>query len=80
MSGDNNYGKKALLSEETGSDRKRILVVDDDRFFRVFLEQALRERFAVSSAASGLEALEGFASEPPDLIVLDDEMAEMDGF
>ena len=80
MSGDNNYGKKALLSEETGSDRKRILVVDDDRFFRVFLEQTLRERFAVSSAASGLEALEGFAAEPPDLIVLDVEMAEMDGF
>ncbi len=60
--------------------RKRILVVDDDRFFRVFLEKALSTTFSVSCADSGEAALAAFANAPPDLVVLDVEMPDMNGF
>ncbi|MDY0391801.1 MAG: response regulator transcription factor [Candidatus Bipolaricaulis sp.] len=59
---------------------KRILVVDDDpwvrKLVRGYLEQA---GFAVTVAASGGEALAEFTAHPPDLVVLDLMLPEMDG-
>jgi len=44
------------------------------------LASVLRDEFAVSVASSGREALELAAREPPDLLLLDILMPEMDGF
>jgi two-component system KDP operon response regulator KdpE len=61
--------------------KQNVLVVDDDprllRLVRVNLERA---GYTVSSATSGAAALDQFAAEPPDAIVLDITMPGMDGF
>lgn len=59
----------------------RILVVDDTAQNRRLMEAVLTPLgHAVSSAASGPEALEMIAADPPDLVLLDVVMPEMDGY
>lgn len=59
----------------------RVLLVDDDGVARLLTASALAERgFMVIEAASGEAALALFASERPDIVVLDALMPEMDGF
>jgi PAS domain S-box-containing protein len=59
----------------------RILIVDDERHNRQLLELMLRaEGFVLLAAASGEEALAMVAQEPPDLILLDIMMPEVDGY
>jgi two-component system response regulator MprA len=58
----------------------RILVVDDEPAVRDSLERALRlDGYEVDLAADGREGLERCRAEPPDAIVLDLLMPEMDG-
>ncbi|MBI5379090.1 MAG: response regulator [Nitrospirae bacterium] len=60
--------------------RKRILVVDDEEdICRLLTESLRREGFQVAAARSGREALTLVEQEPPDLIILDLAMPEMDG-
>ncbi|MGQ9492807.1 MAG: response regulator transcription factor [Anaerolineae bacterium] len=62
-------------------ERKHILIVDDEprmvRFVRMNLEL---EGYQVSTASSGMEAIEKVRDELPDLVILDIMMPEMDGF
>ncbi|MGK5533608.1 response regulator transcription factor [Streptomyces sp. URMC 129] len=58
-----------------------LLVVDDEPTVRELLCAALRHvGFAVASAASGAEALAGARQAPPDLVLLDVMLPDMDGF
>ena len=58
----------------------RILVVDDDPHIREVVQFALdKEGFDTLEAGDGAQALERFATERPDLIVLDITMPELDG-
>lgn len=58
----------------------RILVVDDDPHIREVVQFALdKEGFSATEARDGAEALERFAAEKPDLIILDITMPELDG-
>ena len=58
----------------------RILIVDDEPFNVDYLEQELEcHGFVTKSAANGLEALERVAAAPPDLVLLDVMMPELDG-
>ncbi|OUC12445.1 MAG: DNA-binding response regulator [Alkalinema sp. CACIAM 70d] len=60
---------------------KKILVVDDDTTLRTALSRYLSKRgYCVQDAASGLDALTLFEQDPPDLIVSDVLMPEMDGY
>jgi DNA-binding NarL/FixJ family response regulator len=60
---------------------KRILIVDDDKTFRMTLTRYLdKAGYSVKAVNSGTEALTAFESEPPDLVVSDIMMPEMDGF
>jgi DNA-binding NarL/FixJ family response regulator len=60
---------------------ERILIVDDDGTLRMALSRYLEKRgYDVQSAASGTEALTAFEQDPPDLVVSDVMMPEMDGF
>ncbi len=65
----------------TTEQKRQILVVDDEtrmvRFVRMNLEL---EGFRVSSASSGLEALDKVREDLPDLVILDVMMPDMDGF
>jgi CheY-like chemotaxis protein/class 3 adenylate cyclase len=58
----------------------RILIVDDEPLNVDYLEQELeRLGFVTDSATNGIEALERVATAPPDLVLLDVMMPEMDG-
>lgn len=59
----------------------RILVVDDDPESRLLIERLLgRQGFQVTSVANGREGLRAAGRRPPDLILMDVEMPEMDGY
>ena len=59
--------------------KERVLVVDDNADMRAYLCQLLRQ-WEVTSATNGVEALELARKDPPNLIVTDVMMPEMDGF
>jgi two-component system, cell cycle response regulator len=62
------------------ADRSNILVVDDSRAQLDWLVQVLqREGYAVQSAVDGREAIRRVRSDPPDLILLDMILPDMDG-
>ena len=58
----------------------RILVVDDDLAVRRSIDRALRlEGYDVVTVGSGGEALETLAAAPPDALVLDLQLPDLDG-
>ncbi|GHU12895.1 response regulator [Spirochaetia bacterium] len=59
---------------------KRILVVDDNLAILKQISTSLADNYEVSLAKSGLLALQICMKEKPDLILLDIEMPDMDGF
>ncbi|MEU4830118.1 response regulator transcription factor [Streptosporangium sp. NPDC023615] len=62
-------------------DGHRLLVVDDEPVVRELLSATLRfAGYTVGSAATGAEALEAAWHEPPDLVLLDVMLPDMDGF
>jgi adenylate cyclase len=69
------------MSDETGPPAPRILVVDDTPANVRLLEAVLEPGgFSVASASSGPEALERVAADLPDLVLLDVQMAGMNGY
>ena len=62
-------------------EKKRILVVDDEPDFASIVQGNLeKEGFEVEVAYNGVEGLEKTHANPPDAIVLDVMMPEMDGY
>src|SRR5919201_515135 len=60
--------------------RPTVLVVDDDPAIRSALERALAlEGFAVRTAGGGEEALAAVEEAPPQVVVLDVAMPDLDG-
>lgn len=69
------------MTAETEPSAARILVVDDMPANVRLLEAVLQPAgFSVTSASSGPEALERVVSELPDLVLLDVQMAGMNGY
>ncbi|MGD2118174.1 MAG: response regulator [Chromatiales bacterium] len=61
--------------------KPRILVVDDESFYREVLENLMRNDYQVVLAESGDQALEIAVQQPkPDLIILDVVMPGIDGY
>lgn len=64
-----------------GGATERLLVVDDEATVRDLLSAALRfAGFRVGSAATGAEAVAAAAEDPPDLVLLDVMLPDLDGF
>lgn len=58
----------------------RVLAVDDERHILRLIEVNLKAAgYEVVCAGDGVQALEAVAADPPDLIVLDWAMPELDG-
>ena len=58
----------------------RILVVDDDQAVRRSIDRALRlEGYDVATVPTGGEALESLAQAPPDALILDLGLPDIDG-
>ena len=66
------------------ADNKKVLIVDDERFIRILLEETLgrfsRSGVQILTARDGSEALQLVALEKPDLVILDIMMPRMDGY
>ncbi|MDX9916879.1 MAG: response regulator [Gudongella sp.] len=60
---------------------KRVMVVDDAVFMRMKLKDILEKGGfeVVAEAQNGLDAIEKYKAEKPDLITMDITMPEMDG-
>lgn len=59
---------------------KRILIVDDERQILRMLRMALQSNgYEVATAGNGIEALEKMKEQPPDLVITDLAMPEMNG-
>jgi len=66
---------------ENKGEKKKILIVDDDKFQLSYAEVMLNVEFDVITADSGQKALDHlYHGNIPDLILLDILMPEMDGF
>lgn len=59
----------------------KILIVEDDEHARDVLESYLAAKgYTVTCAVDGLEALQHFKSNPPDVVLLDITMPKLDGW
>ena len=59
---------------------KRILVIDDNASSRELVRFALEPRYNVEEAIDGRDALSRIHAKPPDLVLMDIQMPEMDGY
>lgn len=59
-------------------EKKKIMVVDDAKFMRVRVKNLLQD-YDVIEVENGLQAIEKYKQENPDLILMDITMPEMDG-
>ncbi|TKJ41536.1 hypothetical protein CEE37_02945 [candidate division LCP-89 bacterium B3_LCP] len=73
-----NVDSENTMIEDNNS---RVLVVDDDSMVReVLLTKLERAGYSVDGAADGKAALDKLTANPPDLLVLDIKMPDMDGY
>lgn len=60
--------------------KSTVLVIDDEKSFRLVAEEALgREGYVVKTAATGAAGLQLFLSEEPDVVILDRNLPDVDG-
>ena len=64
----------------SGGNGARIVLADDNGDMRRYVERILSARWRVESVANGREALASIRREPPDLVLSDVMMPELDGF
>lgn len=68
------------FSKDAGLERKKkILIVDDDVSYMTMIMDWLKDRYSISLANSGMQALTWLAKNRPDLILLDYEMPVTSG-
>ncbi|HEY2780267.1 MAG TPA: response regulator [Steroidobacteraceae bacterium] len=73
-------GKAAQIAE-AAKGIKTILVIDDASLVRLYYRSALEAAgFKVEEAMNGIEALEKLLEKPVDLLIVDVNMPQMDGF
>jgi DNA-binding response OmpR family regulator len=76
-----------VLTDDAGSvhaatrDRRRVLVTDDEPITRMLVKLLLeREHFEVLEATNGRDAVDIATREGPDLLLIDLNMPQMDGY
>ncbi len=60
--------------------RARVLLADDNRDMREYVQRLLGRRYQVTAVADGEQALRAAVENPPDLVLTDVMMPHMDGF
>lgn len=69
------------MTEENDEQKQIVLVVDDTPDNLALITSLLKDLYRVKIATTGNKALQiAFSNEPPDLILLDVMMPEMDGY
>ncbi|PIG91056.1 response regulator transcription factor [Gloeocapsopsis sp. IPPAS B-1203] len=70
-----------MCGQDTSNQPIRVLVVDDEQLIIDFVELGLRyEGFEVQSVRTGYAALEAFNAWKPQLVILDNNLPDIDGF
>lgn len=69
-----------VLDLQTGEDRPRILLADDNSDMREYVRKLLASSCDVQAIADGEAALQALREYPPDLILSDVMMPKLDGF
>lgn len=77
--GSSNAAAAGAPEQPADEQAARILVADDNADMRAYLRQLLEPQFSVETAANGVEALAVARQDPPDLVLSDVMMPEMDG-
>ncbi|MEZ4933196.1 MAG: ATP-binding protein [Saprospiraceae bacterium] len=62
------------------SGRPSLLIVEDNPYVVEYLQSVLEKEYLLSSAKNGAHAIEKVSENPPDLVLCDVMMPEMDGF
>ena len=62
------------------TDKRKILVVDDEPNVRRLVHTMLKKKFIVLEAEDGRQAIDIACTERPDLILMDIMMPQMDGY
>ena len=57
----------------------KIAVVEDNPDNRLLVNAILEDSYDISEYETGMEAIEGLPADPPDLVLLDISLPEMDG-
>jgi phosphoserine phosphatase RsbU/P len=60
--------------------RPKILIVDDSKVITLLIDSILKEDYDTVTASDGLKAIEANNQEKPDLILMDVEMPNMNGY
>jgi signal transduction histidine kinase len=76
VDGDRTPSAQSVRSESL----ERVLLADDNPDMREYASRLLRERYQVTAVCNGADALQSALAEPPDLILSDVMMPELDGF
>lgn len=71
--------REKSLSEEHGTGKLKILLVEDNQDIREFISKCLGQEFQIFEADNGAEGFETAISSVPDLIISDILMPVMDG-
>lgn len=70
-----------MINGALKSDNATVLLVDDAPDYLMLLKQCLAEDgYEIRMASSGSQALSGIGDHPPDIVLLDINMPEMDGY
>ena len=79
--GNENLGDLLLDSRQPSNGKRGcILLADDNRDMREYVQRLLGRRFRVTAVADGQQALAAALAEPPDLVLTDVMMPHLDGF
>jgi signal transduction histidine kinase/PAS domain-containing protein len=73
-------GESVLAHALTSDDRPRVLVADDNADMRQYIVRLLSERYLVDAVPDGAAALVAIRTHPPDLVLSDVMMPNVDGF
>jgi len=69
-----------VSSSDASSNSTRILIVDDNADLRDYLKRLLEQSYWVETAIDGIDALNGIRHSPPDLVLSDVMMPNLNGF
>ena len=58
---------------------RKIAVVDDNADNRLIIRTILEDQYDIMEYSSGMEAIDGFRKNKPDVVILDISLPEMDG-